>query len=110
MLNGEGFILCPSATYTERGFYRVRNCCLARALENQIYVAECHDAGTLSVPIDDRRMVSNGTLVEAETGDRELVLVGEIDLDSLHRSRELSKASILKNRCPETYKEYHMLL
>lgn len=126
MLNGAELILCPSATYTERGFYRVRNCCLARAVENQIYVAECHDAGALSVPIDlpftgfgkscisgpvdDRTMVNNGILVEAKVGDKELVLVGEIDLDILHQSRELSEATILKDRRPEIYKEHYTLL
>jgi predicted amidohydrolase len=126
MLNGAELILCPSATYTERGFNRVRNCCLARAVENQIYVAECHGAGTLSVPIDlpftgfgkscilcpvdDRTMVSNGILVEANVADGELVLVGEIDLDILHQSRESSEATILKDRRPETYKEHYTLL
>jgi len=126
MLSGAELLLCPSATYTERGYYRVRNCCLARAVENQIYVAECHGVGALSIPIDlpftgfgkscilcpvdDRTMVSNGILVEANMADGELVLIGEIDLDILHQSRKSSEATILKDRRPEIYKEHYTLL
>lgn len=61
-------------------------------------------------PVDDRTMVSNGILVEANVADGELVLVGEIDLDILHQSRESSEATILKDRRPETYKEHYTLL
>lgn len=125
MLNGAELLLCPSATYTDRGFYRVRHCCAARAVENQIFVAECHDVGALSVPvdlpftgfgkscilcpIDDQTMVSNGILVEAEAGDREMVVFGEIDLELLKRSRESSEATVLKNRRPETYKKHYKI-
>ncbi len=123
MIQGAKLLLCPSATYTERGFYRVRNCCAARAVENQIFVAECHDVGALSVPtdlpftgfgrscilcpIDDRTMVSNGVLAEAEAADREMVVVGEIDLEVLEQSRQSSEATILKDRRPQTYREYY---
>ena len=126
MLNGAELLLCPSATYTERGFYRVRHCCAARAVENQIYVAECHQAGALSVPtdqpftcfgrscilcpIDDQTMVNNGVLVEAEEGDKEIIVVGEIDIEALKRSRQSSEATILKDRRPETYKKHYRML
>jgi len=86
----------------------------ARAVENQIYVAECHQVGALSVPldqpftgfgrsailcpIDDQTMVDDGIMVEAQEGEDESVIVGEVDLELLHRSRNSSEATILKDR------------
>jgi predicted amidohydrolase len=121
MLAGCTILLCPSATYTERGFYRVRRCCAARAVENQLFVVECHQVGGLSVPVDqaftaygrsavlgpiDEHMgVANGVLLEAESATQETVIVGEVDLDLLELSRESSEATILKDRRPETYKQ-----
>ena len=35
---GAEIILCPSLTFTEYGFWRVRHCAQARAIENQVYV------------------------------------------------------------------------
>lgn len=126
MLEGAEVLLCPSATYTQRGFYRVRRCCAARAVENQIYVAECHHVGSLSVPvdqpftgfgrsailcpIDDQTMVDNGVVVEAKEGEKEDVIVGEVDLEVLHRSRNRSEATVLKDRRGETYRKYYRLL
>ena len=124
-LNGAQILLCPTATYGERGFYRVRHCCAARAVENQIFVAQCHSAGSLTVPvdkpltafghsaiwcpIDNVTMVNNGAIVEAEAGDKEVVVVGEVDLDVLERSRQSGEVTLLKNRRPETYKKYYEL-
>lgn len=125
MLEGAELLLCPSATYTRRGFYRVRRCCAARAVENQIYVAECHHVGALSVPvdqpftgfgrsailcpIDDQTMVDDGVLIEADNGEEETVIVGEVDTQMLNRSRTLSEATILRDRRGETYQEHYRL-
>jgi len=119
MLQGAEVLLCPSATYTERGYFRVRRCSAARAVENQLYVVECHQVGALSVPvdlpftgygysailcpIDEHTGVNNGVMYEAAAPDQELVLFGEVDLEVLQRSREKSEATILKDRRPQTY-------
>ncbi len=126
MLSGAKILLCPSATYTKRGFYRVRRCCAARAVENQVYVAECHQVGALSVPndrpftafgrsailcpIDDQTMVDDGILVEATASDKEMVVVGEVDIEALERSRQSSEATILNDRRPETYRKCYKIL
>jgi predicted amidohydrolase len=126
MLKGVQILLCPSATYTIRGFYRVRHCCAARAVENQLYVAQCHQAGALSVPvdkpttaygrsvifgpIDDQTNLSDGVVVEAPNPEQETVVVGDVDLDLLERSRTVSEATLLKDRRPETYKKYYQIL
>ena len=126
MLNGAQILLCPSATYTTRGFHRVRHCCSARAVENQLFVAECHQAGALSVPvdkpttaygrsvifgpIDDQTNLNDGIVVEAPDPEKELVLLGDVDLDLLERSRTFSEATILKDRRPELYRERYQIL
>lgn len=126
MLNGAQILLCPSATYTQRGFYRIRRCCAARAVENQVYVVECHQVGALTVPIDrpftafgasailcpidDKTMVTDGVVIEAEAGDKEAVIVGEVDLGILVQSREASEATIIRDRRPEAYKNSYNLL
>jgi predicted amidohydrolase len=126
LLEGAQLLMCPSATYTIRGYYRIRRCCAARAVENQVFVVEGHQTGALSVPvdqpftafgfsailspIDEQTGVNNGVVVEAPTGDRELIVSGEVDLEVLARSRESSEATILKDRRPETYRKHYRLL
>ena len=44
---GAEIILCPSDTFTEYGFWRVRHCAQARAIENQIYFVHCCLGGGL---------------------------------------------------------------
>ena len=125
MLQGAQILFCPTTTNTERGFYRIRHCCSARAVENQVIVAQCHSAGRLSVPkdkpftafgrsaplcpIDDQTGVNNGIMMEAKDGQKEEVMVGEIDLEVLARSRQASEATILKDRRPDLYKSYYRL-
>lgn len=126
MLAGAKILLCPSATYTERGFFRVRNCCAARAIENQLYVVECHQVGEISVPVDrpftaygrsailgpiDEHMgVVNGVLLEADTRNQAAVITGELDLELLEQSRQNSEATILKDRRPNTYQKHYCIL
>ncbi|MGE6377015.1 nitrilase-related carbon-nitrogen hydrolase [Peribacillus muralis] len=38
---GADIIFCPSYTFTEAGFWRVRHCAHARAIENQVYIVHC---------------------------------------------------------------------
>ncbi|HEY0087781.1 MAG TPA: nitrilase-related carbon-nitrogen hydrolase, partial [Candidatus Lokiarchaeia archaeon] len=45
-LMGAEIIFCPSYTVGEHGFWRVRHCCQARAIENQIYVVHSCFVGT----------------------------------------------------------------
>ena len=47
---GAEIILCPSFTFTEYGFWRVRHCAQARAIENQVYFVHC--ATGADVPAD----------------------------------------------------------
>jgi predicted amidohydrolase len=125
-LNGAGILLCPSATYTERGYYRIRRCCASRAVENQIVVVECHQVGSMTIPvdrpftcygrsailcpIDEQTGVVDGVVVEADSGESEMVVFGEVDLDVLEKSRRCSEATILLDRRPETYQRHYRLV
>lgn len=44
---GADVIFCPSCTDDRQGFYRVRYCCHARAIENQVYVVATGTVGSL---------------------------------------------------------------
>ncbi|EOY4066758.1 nitrilase-related carbon-nitrogen hydrolase, partial [Salmonella enterica subsp. enterica serovar Infantis] len=48
---GVELILTPSATFTEQGFWRVRHCCHARCIENQIYLVHCCLGGNPGGPL-----------------------------------------------------------
>jgi predicted amidohydrolase len=124
-LSGAQALICPAATNTVRGFYRVRHCCAARAVENQVFVAVCHAVGSLSVPtdapftgygrsailapIDDQTRTVDGVVVEAPDPEEESIVVGEIDLALLQKSRESSEATILKTRRPDLYRRNYRL-
>lgn len=95
---GAQVLLCPSATDDRQGFYRVRYCCLARAVENQVYVVHAPLVGRLPrVPFFeqsygraaiiapcDTPCPPDGIVVEGEW-NQDLVVTGVIDLDLLPR-------------------------
>ncbi len=62
----------------------------ARAVENQAYVVACNTAGEhAGVPMGGRSLVVDPWgVVLAEAGDGEEVLVADLDLDTLRRTRE----------------------
>jgi predicted amidohydrolase len=60
-------------------------------------------------PIDDQIKVNDGIIVEADSCQEERVVVGEVDLEALERSRQSSEATILKDRRPEMYEKYYKL-
>ena len=46
---GADIIFVPSCTDDRQGFWRVRYCCHARAIENQVFVAVTGTVGNLAV-------------------------------------------------------------
>jgi predicted amidohydrolase len=114
-LKGAEIIFTPSYTLGEHGFWRVRHCCQARAIENQIYVVHSCLVGT---PLNMDMMAGygrasilspceepwapNGVIAEAET-NKEMVITGEVDLKLLHKKRKRGIATTLKGRRPEIY-------
>jgi predicted amidohydrolase len=106
---GVDVVLCPSFTLTEHGFWRVRHCAQARAIENQIYVVHCCAIGAPGAPLPggwgrssilspcDVPWPANGVLAEAEA-NREGVIVAELDLDLLQANRESGAAPTFRDR------------
>ncbi len=96
---GARLLLVPSCTDTEAGATRVRVGCLARALENRVFVAQSVTAGEApwSPALDintgeaavfapmDRGFPADG--VVAQTADDQVWAIAELDLDALDRSR-----------------------
>jgi predicted amidohydrolase len=96
---GARLLLVPSCTDTEAGATRVRVGCLARALENRLFVAQAVTAGEApwSPALDintgeaaifapmDRGLPADGVVVQT-TGDQVWAIAG-LDLDALDRSR-----------------------
>ena len=96
---GARLLLVPSCTDTDAGATRVRVGCLARALENRLFVAQSVTAGEApwSPALDintgeaavfapmDRGFSADG--VVAQTADDQVWAIAELDLDALDRSR-----------------------
>lgn len=108
---GAEIILCPSFTFSEYGYWRVRHCAQARCIENQVYFVHCATGGKLPKgplpngwtrssilsPCDTPWAAPNGVVAEADT-NVEMVLKGTVDLDLLHRNRETGVAPTFRDR------------
>lgn len=96
---GARLLLVPSCTDTEAGAARVRVGCLARALENRLFVAQSVTAGEApwSPALDvntgeaaifapmDRGLPADGVL--AQTTGEQAWAIADLDFDALERSR-----------------------
>lgn len=106
---GAEVLLVPSYTFTEAGFWRVRHCAAARAIENQVYVVHCPTVSHLDAPLSpgwarasvlspcDVVFPSNGVLAEARTNEQDAVS-WELDLDLLAENRRSGAATTHKDR------------
>ena len=105
---GADVILCPSLTNTEAGFWRVRHCLHARAVENQVYaVHSCLGGGPIGphpggwgrgavLTPCDAPWPARGVL--AECPDGEGAVVAELDLDALYANRREGAATTHADR------------
>lgn len=106
---GTEIILCPSYTFTEYGFWRVRHTAQARAIENQVYFVHCCTGGTPGAPLPngwaqssilspcDLPFSQKGIVAEA-TANTESVVRGVVDLDLLPLNRETGAAPTYRDR------------
>ncbi len=107
---GATVLAVPSCTDDRNGFLRVRYCAHARAVENQMIVVHAGTVGMLAaVPNaalhygqaailtpSDLPFARDGILVEG-TVNHEAVVVGEVDLGAIVRSRESGTVLTLKD-------------
>jgi predicted amidohydrolase len=108
-VNGAEIIFCPSYTFTEYGFWRVRHCAEARTIENQIYYVYCPTVGQPGAPLPngygraailspcDTEWTPNGIVVEAET-NKHMVITGVVDIDKLYENRKTGAATTFDDR------------
>jgi predicted amidohydrolase len=106
---GIEILLCPSFTLTEHGFWRVRHCAQARAIENQIFVVHASATGTPDGPLPgawgrssvltpcDVPWTANGIAAEVDA-NREGVAIAELDLDALEENRRTGAAPTFRDR------------
>lgn len=111
-------ILCPTYTDTAAGYYRVRHCSQARAIENQRFVVLSGLVGELPhVPqIDtgfcyagafspcDHPFPADGVLALGSSKGQEVVVV-KLDLDDLHRNWKQGQVSPYFDRKEELYQK-----
>jgi predicted amidohydrolase len=106
---GVEIILCPSFTFTEYGFWRVRHCAQARCVENQIYFVHCCTGGQPGSPLPngwarssilspcDLLWTADGIVAQAEP-NAEVVVRGEVNIDKLYENREAGAAPTYRDR------------
>lgn len=107
---GAEIVLCPSATFTEQGFWRVRHCAQSRCIENQVYFVHCCLGGQPGAPLPNGWASSSilspcdmiwdnpaGIVAQAEA-NREMVVTGSVDIDKLYDNRERGAATTFKDR------------
>ncbi len=106
---GVEIILCPSFTFTEYGFWRVRHCAQARCIENQVYFVHCCTGGQPGAPLPNGWAKSsiltpcdapwNPAGIAAEAIENtEMVIIGEVELDKLYENRERGVAPTYRDR------------
>lgn len=107
---GAEIILCPSHTFTEHGFWRVRHCAQARAIENQVFFVHCATGGDPGGPVPaawtrssilspcDLPWAPDGVVAQASAANVEQVVTGTVDLGVLRQNRIDGAATTFADR------------
>ncbi len=117
---GMNILFVPFLTDTQNGYMRVRNCCMARAIENECYVAMAGCVGNLpKVANMDIQYAQSGVFtpsdfafpvnsIKAETTpNTEMTLVVDVDLDSLKQLHNYGSVRNLLDRRQDLYTLVH---
>jgi predicted amidohydrolase/ribosomal protein S18 acetylase RimI-like enzyme len=113
---GANIIFTPFCTDERQGYLRVRYCAQARAVENQVYTVIAGTVGNLThvenmdiqyaqsaiFTPSDFSFPRDGIMAEC-TPNIEMVMVGDLDLELLKRSRKSGTVTLLKNRRVDLY-------
>lgn len=116
---GADIIFCPSCTDDLHGFYRVRYCCHARAVENQVYVVTTGTVGSLPT-VDFMRMNTGqaaviapndvpfpprGILAEGQLNN-DMIVTADIDLALLEEVRANGSVTTWRDRRIDLYTDW----
>lgn len=113
--SGRTIICVPAFTETEHGFWRVRNSCLARAIENQVFVIHSSLVGSLGkepVPtaVGSSAIIApsiepypaGGILAETEW-NQEGIAIADISIDELLEARTKGDVRNWEDRTPDCW-------
>lgn len=120
---GMQMLFVPFLTDTQNGYIRVRNCAMARAIENECYVAIAGSVGNLpkvnNMDIQfaqsavftpsDFAFPTNGIKAEA-TPNTEMTLIVDVDLDLLKELHSLGAVRNLNDRRTDVYELRNKLI
>ena len=108
---GAEVILCPAYTFSREGFWRVRHCCQARCIENQVYIVTAFLVGqppnglsiepgygrsAILTPCDSQ-FPEGGIAIEAPFNEKS-VIDYVLDLELLRNNRVTGAATTLISR------------
>lgn len=113
---GMKLLFVPFLTDTQNGFNRVRSCAMARAVENECYVAIAGAVGNLpqvnNMDIQyaqsaiftpsDFAFPLNGIKAEA-TPNAEMIIIADLDLELLKELHEFGSVNVMKDRRTDLY-------
>lgn len=116
---GADVIFCPSCTDDRHGFYRVRYCCHARTIENQIYVVTTGTVGALRkvdfmranfgqaaiIAPNDIPFPPAGIIAEGVIND-DMLVVGDLDLGLLEEVRKNGSVMTWRDRRNDLYPDF----
>jgi predicted amidohydrolase len=116
---GADVIFCPSCTDDRHGFYRVRYCCHARAVENQVYIVTTGTVGSLRkvdlmranygqaaiIAPNDIPFPPAGILSEGIIND-DMLIVADLDLMLLEDVRAKGSVTTWRDRRTDLYPDW----
>ena len=116
---GADVIFCPSCTDDRQGFYRVRYCCHARTIENQIYIVTTGTVGALrrvdfmranvgqaailapnDIPFPPAGIINEGLM------NHDMLVVGDLDLELLEQVRKDGSVMTWRDRRIDLYGDW----
>lgn len=117
---GADVIFCPSCTDDRHGFYRVRFCCHARAVENQIYIVTTGTVGSLErvdfmranygqaavISPNDIPFPPRGILCEGEI-NTDMLITADLDLSLLEEVRRGGSVTTWRDRRTDLYPDWN---
>jgi len=116
---GADVVFCPSCTDDRHGFYRVRYCCHARAVENQIYIVTTGTVGSLRrvdfmranfgqaaiISPNDIPFPPGGILAEGEI-NADMLVTADLDLSLLEDVRKAGSVTTWRDRRTDLYPDW----
>ncbi|WP_027091481.1 carbon-nitrogen hydrolase family protein [Cohnella thermotolerans] len=116
---GADVVFCPSCTDDRHGFYRVRYCCHARAVENQIYIVTTGTVGSLRkvdfmranygqaavISPNDIPFPPRGILCEGEI-NADMLVTADLDLSLLEDVRKAGSVTTWRDRRTDLYPDW----